>query len=87
MLNVCKDGDHTISMQDHFAGDGMFQLGYSWLRAQPHGVNTFVESYYTKDPVGIHQWWTFFFNRFLFNQDKGIVRDLLTLLIKQEQPK
>ena len=87
MLNVCKEGDHSIPMQDHFAGEGMFQLGYSWLRARPDGVKTFVESYYTDDPVGVHQWWTFFFNRFLFNQDKGIVRNLLTLAIKQEQPK
>jgi len=79
MLEVCRQGEASIPMQDHFAGEGMFRLGYSCMRALPEGVKTFVESYYTEDPVGVHQWWTFFFNRFLFKQDKQIAARLLTL--------
>ena len=84
MIEVCREGDATIPMQDNFAGEGMFRLGYSWMRAQPEGVNTFVESYYTDDPVGVHQWWTFFFNRFLFKEDKRIAIELLKLQILSE---
>jgi hypothetical protein len=40
----------------------------------------FVENYYTEDPVGVHQWWTFFFP----NQTEGaeeIFHSLLSLEI------
>ncbi len=81
MLDVCNHGDKKTAMQDHFASEGMFLREHSWLAAAPDGIQTFVENYYTEDPIGVHQWWTFFFNRFLFGQDKQIARKLLTLHI------
>ncbi len=80
MLHCCDEGDQKVPMQDHFAGEAMFQLGYECMRTRPEGIATFVESYYTDDPVGFHQWWTFFFNRFLYGQDKKILLNYLTLL-------
>lgn len=79
MLDCCDKGDKNCLMQDHFAAEAMFQLEYKCMPVRPEGVNTFVESYYTEDPVGFHQWWTFFFNRFLYGQDTSIAKKYLTL--------
>jgi hypothetical protein len=81
MLDVCDHGDPKTPMQDHFASEGMFLRGHEYLASAPDGIHTFVENYYTEDPVGVHQWWTFFFNRFLYGQEKQIARKLLTLQI------
>ena len=78
MLDVCDHADKKIPMQDHFAAEGMFHQGYSWMPSS-QGVNVFVENYYTDDPVGVHQWWTFFFNRFLYGGSKQIATKFLTL--------
>jgi hypothetical protein len=79
MLHCCDKGNKACPMQDHFAAEAMFQLEYECMPSRPEGVKIFVESYYTEDPVGFHQWWTFFFNRFLHGQDSSIVKNYLTL--------
>lgn len=79
MLHCCDEGEKGCPMQDHFASEAMFRLEYNCMPTRPEGVNTFVESFYTEDPVGFHQWWTFFFNRFLHGHDTGIALKYLTL--------
>lgn len=79
MIHCCDEGEKGCQMQDQFAAEAMFHLEYNFMPSRPEGVNTFVESYYTDDPVGVHQWWTFFFNRFLHGQDTTIAEKYLTL--------
>ena len=76
MLAICSSCKKT-EMQDSFVAQGLQELKLRWLPAKPYGVATFVESYFTEDPVGVHQWWTFVFNRFLYNQSLSIVWDYM----------
>jgi hypothetical protein len=78
MLAICA-ACVKKEMQDSFVAQGVQALGLTWLPSKPYGVHTFVESYFTEDPVGVHQWWTFVFNRFLYNQSLDIVWNYLTL--------
>jgi hypothetical protein len=78
MLAICASCLKT-EMQDSFAAQGVQQLQLSWLRPKPTGLFTFVESYFTDDPVGVHQWWTFVFNLFLYGKPLDIVWNYLTL--------
>lgn len=75
ICNACKKKE----MQDSFVAQGIQELGLTWLPAKPYGIYTFVESYFTEDPVGVHQWWTFVFNRFLYNQSLDFVWNYLIL--------
>jgi hypothetical protein len=78
MLKICLASKKT-EMQDSFVAQGIVEQGLTWLPAKPYGVATFVESYFTDDPVGVHQWWTFVFNRFLYGKSLNILWDYLIL--------
>ena len=80
MIDICtrKVADET-HMQDSFAAEGVCELGYDFLHSS-EGVKVFVESYYTDDPIGVHQWWTFFFNYYIQGGgSKEMIRKFLTL--------
>lgn len=80
MLDICDKIEPGTLMQDCYAAKGICELGYNFLHSI-EGVNVFVESYLTDDPVGVHQWWTFFFNYVIQELDRSIIRNLLTLNI------
>ena len=83
MLAICGSCK-KMEMQDSFVAQGVVDLKLNWLPAKPYGVSTFVESFFTEDPVGVHQWWTFVFNRYLNNQTLDIVREYLTLELSKD---
>lgn len=85
MLVICIRGDKDIPMQDNFASEAVKRIGGRWLPAVPSGVFLFSESTYREDPVGVHQWWTFAFNKFLDGEGFEIVRDYFTLEIGSGQ--
>jgi hypothetical protein len=78
MLAICESSLKT-EMQDSFVAQGVQELKLNWLRPKPTGLFMFVESYFTEDPVGVHQWWTFVFNLFLYGKSLDIVWNYLTL--------
>jgi hypothetical protein len=80
MLTICDKVEPGTLMQDCFAEKGVRELGYEFMHPI-EAKNVFVESYITDDPVGVHQWWTFFFNYYLQNLDRAVVRKLLTFQI------
>lgn len=60
MIRVCSEYSKILPAQDVFANNGMKELG---LCIAPFDVacETFCESCMYVDPVGFHQWWTFFY--------------------------
>ena len=48
-------------MQDCYALEGIKALKYKMPDIMT-GITYVVESCYYKDPMGVHQWWTFFNN-------------------------
>jgi hypothetical protein len=79
MINVCYRGDKAITMQDSFASEAVKRIGARWLPAIPAGVFLFSESTYCEDPVGVHQWWTFAFNKILDGEGFEIVQNYFIL--------
>lgn len=59
MLEICSNYNELLHAQDIYAIKGMKALGYS-IPPFEEESQYFCESYYYKDPVGFHQWWTFF---------------------------
>ena len=59
MLSICESYDQLEQAQDIFACRGMKTLGYT-MPSFEEGVEYFSESTLYEDPVGLHQWWTFF---------------------------
>ena len=59
MIRVCSEYSEMVPAQDIFAYRGMKALG---LCLAPFEVacEIFCESYVYYDPIGFHQWWTFF---------------------------
>ena len=78
VLDICDKIEPGTLMQDCYMEKGVRELGYNFLHPIA-AKEVFVESYITEDPVGVHQWWTFFLNYHIQNIDKKIVRSLLTL--------
>lgn len=78
VLDICDKVEPGTLMQDCYMERGVRELGYNFLHPIA-AKEIFVESYITDDPVGVHQWWTFFLNYHIQNIDKRIVRNLLTL--------
>jgi hypothetical protein len=59
MLTLCSNYPNLYHAQDIYALKGMQSLGYM-IPPYKEGVKYFCESCLYEDPVGFHQWWTFF---------------------------
>jgi hypothetical protein len=59
MLAICSNFTDSCHAQDIYALRGMKNLGYL-IPPYEIGVEYFCESCLYEDPVGFHQWWTFF---------------------------
>ena len=59
MLDICKNFRSKTPMQDCYALEGVKALGYKMPEFMK-GMEYVAESCYYVDPMGVHQWWTFF---------------------------
>ena len=59
MLNMCKNFKSDTPMQDCYALEGIKALGYK-MPCFESGLSYISESCYINNPMGVHQWWTFF---------------------------
>ena len=59
MLAICSTFTDLSYAQDIYALKGMRNLGYM-IPEYHEAIHYFCESCHYKDPVGFHQWWTFF---------------------------
>ncbi len=59
MLEICKAFPEPLPAADIFASNGINALGYS-MPPLLYSKDIFAESILDADPVGVHQWWTFF---------------------------
>jgi len=59
MIDICKRFTSTTPMQDCFANEGIKALGYK-MPNYLDGMKYICESCFCVDPMGVHQWWTFF---------------------------
>jgi len=59
MLSICQNYLQLSPAQDIYACNGIKALGYSRPPFEKE-IQYFCESCLYKDPVGFHQWWTFF---------------------------
>ena len=79
MIDICTRKAPSAVPQDCFAAEGICELGYEFLHPS-ESKNFFVESFFTEDPVGVHQWWTFFFYNYIVKEyPKDMILKLLTL--------
>lgn len=78
MIDICNRNKCNYENEDTFICQGVKELGYS-LPEFMEGITYFVESCLYEDPIGIHQWWTFF-NPSMEYADE-IFKSLLELLI------
>ena len=59
MIDICKRSQCKYENEDTFICEGVKELGYK-IPEFMEGITYFVESCLYEDPIGIHQWWTFF---------------------------
>ena len=59
MLEICSKYDLHQSAQDIYASKGMTIIGAS-VPSFEESFEYFCESCLYEDPIGLHQWWTFF---------------------------
>ena len=59
MLSICSSFTDLEKAQDIYVLRGMKSLRYM-IPPYEEAIHYFCESCYSKDPVGFHQWWTFF---------------------------
>jgi len=59
MLDICKNFKSETLMQDCYALEGIKALKYKMPEFMK-GMEYVAESCYVDDPMGLHQWWTFF---------------------------
>jgi hypothetical protein len=59
MIHICETLSEKNPNQDVYICDGICKLGYKMPEFMK-GITYFAESCLYEDPVGIHQWWTFF---------------------------
>lgn len=60
MINICTNFHEDIDSEDLFISKGIAKLNYkkpSYSEAIPY----FSESTIFEEPIGVHQWWTFFY--------------------------
>ena len=79
MIDICKRMGEIQYDQDVYITRGVTTLGYKMPEFM-EGVTYFSESCLYEDPVGVHQWWTFFTND--IEQSDLIFNAMLTLDIK-----
>lgn len=60
MIRICSEYQETIPDEDAYVCSGIHALGYT-IPPFELGVQWVSESCLYEDPVGVHQWWTFFF--------------------------
>ena len=59
MLELCKKFKGDFESEDGFINEGIKALGYK-MPDYLTGMKYICESTYYIDPMGVHQWWTFF---------------------------
>ena len=59
MIDVCERFGEDIPSEDLFISRGIRELNYR-VPDFMDGVTYFTESCLYEDPIGVHQWWTFF---------------------------
>lgn len=77
MIHVCKEYVEDVWAQDTFLFNGIKHLGYT-IPPFDLGITYIAESCIYEDPVGVHQWWTFFFPKETDDAEE-IVHSLLSL--------
>ena len=75
MLRVCDEYKESIWAQDIYAFKGMKAIGAS-IPSFEEGLEYFCESCLYEDPIGLHQWWTYFCLN--IQEDDFIYRQLMT---------
>jgi hypothetical protein len=76
MIDICDKKEQSHVAEDDFVSRGVCELGYNFLHSS-ESKKYFVESCFTEDPVGVHQWWTFYFSNMPVS--KEIIINYLTL--------
>jgi hypothetical protein len=61
MIDICKNFKENYEMEDGFINEGVKALGYKMPEFMT-GITYVAESCHYEDPMGAHQWWTFFNN-------------------------
>ena len=59
MIHICKERTDTLIDEDAFIMNGVRDLGYK-IPEFNLGITYIAESCLYEDPIGVHQWWTFF---------------------------
>jgi hypothetical protein len=79
MIRICKEASSTIHDEDAFIMNGIHTLG---MKIPPFelGITYVAESCIYEDPIGVHQWWTFFFPNQIEDAE-SIFHSLLSLEI------
>jgi hypothetical protein len=76
MIDICSNYQCHVAAQDIYACSGIKALGYSRPPFEEE-IQYFSESCLYEDPVGFHQWWTFF--EIIEQKDDTIYRNYMTL--------
>lgn len=79
MLEICRQFPTKEDAQDIYAAKGVQALGYT-MPPLLFSKDLFAESILDADPVGVHQWWTFFSPK--LDDAEEIFNRLMTLEIK-----
>jgi len=59
MIDICERFSEDIASEDLFISKGVRELNYRTPDFMD-GITYFTESCIYEDPIGVHQWWTFF---------------------------
>lgn len=78
MIQICKNATIDIHDEDAFIMNGIKSLGYK-IPDFDVGITYVAESCLYEDPIGVHQWWTFFFPKQTEDAEE-IFHSLLSLL-------
>jgi hypothetical protein len=78
MLEICSKYTDYEPGQDIYACKGMKYIGAS-MPSFEESLEYFCESCLYKDPIGIHQWWTYFCLN--FKEDHYIYRQYMTFVM------
>ena len=59
MIDICRNFKQNIESEDCYICEGIKMLGYK-MPYFLEGISFIAESCIYEDPIGVHQWWTFF---------------------------
>lgn len=82
MIKICLNPNPTFETEDTFICNGVKENGMKMPEFM-EGIQYFVESCLYEDPVGVHQWWTFFYSGIEYAEE--IFKSLLTLDIENDR--